>query len=77
MTAKTTASGVPYDAQGEMADKDRRDAAMKGFVREFGAVAAAHLEACVRCGMCAEACHFYVSTGEPAYTPINKLQPFE
>ncbi|MCB1540553.1 MAG: (Fe-S)-binding protein [Rhodoblastus sp.] len=77
MTAKTTASGVPFDAQGDMADKDRRDAAMKGFVREFGAVAAAHLEACVRCGMCAEACHFYVATGEPAYTPINKLQPFE
>jgi Fe-S oxidoreductase len=77
MTAKTTAAGVPYDAQGAMSDADRRSAAMRGFIQEFGAVAAAHLEACVRCGMCANACHFYVSTGNPAYTPINKLRPFE
>ena len=27
--------------------------------------------------MCANACHFYVSTGDPDYTPINKLKPFE
>ena len=77
MTAKTTAAGVPYDVQGDMSDTDRRDAAMRGFVHEFGAVAAAHLESCVRCGMCANACHFYVSTGNPSYTPINKLRPFE
>ena len=77
MTAKTTAAGVPYDVQGDMSDMDRRDAAMRGFVHEFGAVAAAHLESCVRCGMCANACHFYVSTGNPSYTPINKLRPFE
>ena len=77
MTAKTTAAGVPYDVQGDMSDADRRTAAMRGFVQEFGAVAAAHLESCVRCGMCANACHFYVSTGNPAYTPINKLKPFE
>ena len=60
-----------------MSDTDRRDAAMRGFIHEFGAVAAAHLEACVRCGMCADACHFYVSTGNPIYTPIHKLRPFE
>ncbi len=77
MTATTTKTGVPFDVQGEMSDTDRRDAAMNGFVREFGAIAAAHMEACVRCGMCANACHFYVATGEPAYTPINKLRPFE
>lgn len=77
MTAKTTAAGVPYDEQGEMSDADRRDAAMRGFIHEFGAVAAAHLESCVRCGMCAEACHFRVSTGDPIYTPIHKLRPFE
>ena len=73
MTAKTTAAGVPYDIQGDMSDTDRRDAAMRGFVHDFGAVAAAHLESCVHCGMCAEACHFYVSTGESEYTPIWKL----
>jgi len=77
MTATTTTKGVPYDVQGDMSEDARRDAAMKGFVREFGAIAAAHMESCVRCGMCANACHFYVATGEPAYTPINKLRPFE
>ena len=44
MTAKTTAAGVPYDAQGDMSDADRRSAAMRGFIHEFGAVAAAYLE---------------------------------
>ena len=77
MTAKTTAAGVPYDAQGTISEPERREAAMAGFMREFGVVAASHLEACVRCGMCAEACHFYVATGEASYTPINKLRPFE
>ncbi len=77
MTGKTTAAGVAYDAQGDTSEADRRDAAMRGFIHEFGAVAAAHLESCVRCGMCANACHFYVSTGNPIYTPIHKLRPFE
>lgn len=77
MTAKTTTAGVAYDAHGDMSEAGRRDAAMHGFVREFGAIAAVHMESCVRCGMCANACHFYVATGEPAYTPINKLRPFE
>ena len=27
------------------------------------------LEACTRCGMCAEACHFYQATGNPEYAP--------
>ena len=77
MTARTSAAGVPYDAQGNFSDAERRDAALRGFVREFGAVAAAHLECCVRCGMCAGACHFHVATGDAKYTPINKLRPFE
>ncbi len=77
MTAKTTAAGVPFDAQGEKSDADRRNAAMQTFVREFGLTAAAQLECCVRCGMCANACQFYVTTGDPIYTPINKLRPFE
>lgn len=77
MTAKTTAAGVPFDAQGDKSDAERRNAAMQTFVREFGMTAAAQLESCVRCGMCANACQFYVTTGDPIYTPINKLRPFE
>ncbi|MDI9848807.1 (Fe-S)-binding protein [Rhodoblastus sp. 17X3] len=77
MTAKTTVSGVAFDAQGDRNDTDRRDAAMQGFVRDFARTAAIHMESCVRCGMCATACQYYVTTGDPKYTPINKLRPFE
>ena len=31
------------------------------------------LEACVHCGICAEACQFYIQTGDPELTPIRKL----
>ena len=30
----------------------------------------------MHCGLCAEACHFQVTTGDPKYTPILKLEPF-
>jgi len=36
---------------------------------------ASYLEACVHCGECAEACHFYQATKDPKYTPTYKLQP--
>ena len=75
MSAVTTA-GPAFDKQGERSDEARVDAAMRGFVREFGVTAALHMESCVRCGMCAEACHFYVATGEAKYTPVHKLEPF-
>jgi Fe-S oxidoreductase len=29
----------------------------------------------VHCGLCAEACLFYTETGDPKYTPINKVEP--
>ncbi len=63
------------DTQGGPSDEARVDAAMRGFVRGFGITAALHLESCVRCGLCAQACHFYVTTGDAKYTPIHKLQP--
>ena len=34
---------------------------------------AVDLEACVHCGQCAEACHYYNATRDPKYTPIRKL----
>ncbi len=73
----TTATEKPaFDRQGELGDEARVDAAMRTFVRDFGVTAALHLESCVRCGLCADACHFYRTTGDPKYTPIHKLEPF-
>lgn len=66
-----------FDKQGEAPDAARVEAAMAGFMVEFGRDAAAYMNTCVRCGECAEACHFYQTTGDPKYTPIHKIKPFE
>ncbi|MBT8454716.1 MAG: (Fe-S)-binding protein [Rhodobacteraceae bacterium] len=66
----------PYDKQGDMTDEERVDAAFKGFVKDFGQDVAIHMEACIHCGACAHACHFYQTTEDPQYTPIRKLEPF-
>ncbi len=42
---------------------------------EIDAPVAAFFSSCVHCGLCAEACLFYVETGDPKYTPITKLEP--
>ncbi|MFO1217271.1 MAG: (Fe-S)-binding protein [Burkholderiaceae bacterium] len=73
-TAATVKPG--FDAQGEASDEARVDAAMRSFVREFGVTAALHMESCVRCGICAEACHFHIATQDPKYTPVHKLELF-
>jgi Fe-S oxidoreductase len=51
--------------------------AMRGFAREIGALSAFRLESCIHCGICAEACHFYIATEDPQYTPIWKVEPFK
>ncbi|WP_018952795.1 (Fe-S)-binding protein [Thioalkalivibrio sulfidiphilus] len=66
-----------YDVQGDTPDEARVHAAMVNFVKDFGATAATYMESCIHCGQCAEACHFYVQTEDPRYTPIWKLEPFK
>jgi Fe-S oxidoreductase len=51
--------------------------AMKGFSQEIGALSAFRLESCIHCGMCADACHYYIATEDPQYTPIWKVEPFK
>jgi Fe-S oxidoreductase len=48
--------------------------AINTFVKETGGWVAAQLEACTRCGICAEACHFYQATGDPEYAPVWKVE---
>lgn len=57
--------------------EQRLSGAMRGFAREVGALSALRLESCIHCGICAEACHFYVTTEDPKYTPILKVEPFK
>lgn len=49
--------------------------AIDTFVKETGGWVAAQLEACTRCGLCADACHFYQALGNPEYAPVWKLEP--
>ena len=41
---------------------------------EIDAPVAAFFSSCVHCGLCAQACPFYVETGDPKYTPILKVE---
>jgi Fe-S oxidoreductase len=69
-------STAAFDRQGEQSDEARLDAAMRSFATDFGVTAALHMESCVHCGLCAQACHFHLATGEAKYTPVRKLEPF-
>jgi Fe-S oxidoreductase len=42
---------------------------------EIDAPVAAFFSSCVHCGLCAQACPFYLETGDPKYTPILKVEP--
>jgi Fe-S oxidoreductase len=57
--------------------QDRVAGAMSGFAQEIGALSAFRLESCIHCGICADACHFYIATEDPQYTPIWKVEPFK
>ena len=45
--------------------------------QEIDAPVAAFFSSCVHCGLCAQACPFYVETKDPRYTPIHKLEPLK
>ncbi len=42
---------------------------------EIDAPVASYFNACVHCGLCADACLFYTETGDARYTPIHKVEP--
>ena len=67
---------VRYDKQGDATDEQRAAAAIAAFKRDMTRTTATYMESCIRCGHCAEACHFYVTSGDPQYTPIWKLEVF-
>ena len=35
---------------------------------------AAYLNACVRCGLCADSCHVFLATGDPETIPAKKAE---
>ena len=48
-------------------------AGIQALRQQIDAPVAAFFSSCVHCGLCAEACLFYVETQDPQYTPVRKL----
>jgi len=73
----TASTALEQRARAVVASATAPDArvAAHEFVAQVNRDAAFQLEACVRCGQCADACHFYLVTRDPRYTPVYKLQP--
>ena len=51
------------------------EAAARVFLAHTEEHLVSYLEACVHCGQCADACHFYEASGDPRHTPAYKLFP--
>ncbi|MDO8770577.1 MAG: (Fe-S)-binding protein, partial [Burkholderiaceae bacterium] len=65
---------LPEMAQPEPLTDGERVARAKAVMRaKTDRGLALDLEACVSCGYCSEACHFYQSTQDPKYSPSRKL----
>lgn len=58
----------------EMTDEEKVSNAKKVFLEKTTWDVATELEACIHCGLCAEACHYRVATGDAKYTPARKFE---
>ena len=56
-----------------LTDDERVRRAKSIFLSRVNSAMALDMETCIHCGMCAEACHFYVNAQDPKYTPIYKV----
>jgi len=76
-TTATTSNALEKRARAVLASAAAPDArmAVREFVDQVNRDAAFQLETCVRCGQCADACHFYLVTRDSRYTPVYKLRP--
>lgn len=65
---------LPEMAQPDaLTDAERLDRAKAVMRAKTDRGLALDLQACVNCGYCSEACHFYQSTQDPKYSPSRKL----
>lgn len=60
-----------------LSDEQKITRARAAFIAGMTADMATYLESCIHCGMCSEACHFYIATGDAKYTPIYKVEPLK
>jgi Fe-S oxidoreductase len=56
-------------------DDERMDRARHTFMARLDRRTAIDLDTCIHCGMCSEACHFFVATEDERFTPAYKIDP--
>jgi Fe-S oxidoreductase len=63
----------PLDDKIQSLTQEDIESILKVFREKLDADAAANLNSCVHCGLCADSCHYYLTTGEPEAMPAAKL----
>ena len=53
---------------------DAGKAAMEVLASKLTRQLAVNMHACVHCGLCFDSCHYYLSTGDPKFTPAYKAE---
>jgi Fe-S oxidoreductase len=72
----TGADAFLRDPAGERnAMSERIELAREAMRKQVDGKVSSYFSSCVRCGLCAEACHFHVETRDPRFAPIYKLEP--
>ncbi len=69
----TTNNNDSYEQKISNLDAGEIQRALQVFREKVDHRTAAHLNSCVHCGLCAESCHYYLSTGETESLPAFKL----
>ena len=59
----------------DLSDEQRVARANNTFLARLDRRTAIDMDTCIHCGMCSEACHFFIATGDPRYTPAHKVEP--
>ena len=59
----------------QVVEADQQIACMRQAVKDnLSRKIQAMLNSCVNCGLCAESCHYYCSTGDSAVIPVKKIE---
>lgn len=66
-------SSDPIQERIQNLSEDDRRKILRALREKLDADAAAYFNSCVRCGLCADSCHYYLATGEPKAAPAAKL----
>ncbi len=67
------ADGMSYEERLRNLTPSERATAIAMFRSKIDAAAAAYLNACVHCGLCADSCHYYLANREAESVPAYKL----